>query len=48
MEDDLKQFWAALSGALHASAAAIAERVGVAAHPRNGHSAEPKRLSGGG
>jgi hypothetical protein len=33
MEDDLRQFWAALSGALRASAAAIAERVGLAAPP---------------
>jgi CRP/FNR family transcriptional regulator, cyclic AMP receptor protein len=29
MEDDLKQFWAALSGALGAAAGAIAQRVGI-------------------
>src|SRR5262245_40337175 len=29
MEDDLKQFWAALSGALRASAGAIAQRAGI-------------------
>jgi len=29
MEDDLKQFWAALSGALGAAAGAIAQRAGI-------------------
>ena len=33
-EDDLKQFWAALSGALRAAPRAIAERVGLAAPAR--------------
>ena len=43
MEDDLKQFWAALFGTLRA----MAKRAGLAALPRNGHPADPKRLSGG-
>jgi hypothetical protein len=47
MEDDLKQFWAALSGAVRASAGAIADRVRLAAPPRNDQPADPKRLSGG-
>jgi hypothetical protein len=47
MEDDLKQFWVALSGALRVVAGAMAERVGLAAPPRNGHPPDPKRLSGG-
>jgi hypothetical protein len=33
MEDDLKQFWAALSGALRVAAGAMAKRVGLAAPP---------------
>ena len=46
MEDDLKQFWAALSGSLRAAAGAMAKRVGLATPPANGHPAHPKRLSG--
>jgi hypothetical protein len=46
MEDDLKQFWAALSGTLRASAGAIAQRVRFSAPPRSGQPVDPKRLQG--
>jgi hypothetical protein len=47
MEDDLKQFWAALSGALRVAAGAMAKRVGLATPPGDGQLEHPKRLSGG-
>jgi len=47
MEDDLKQFWAALSGSLRAAPRAIAERVGLAPPARNDQPVQPKVLGGG-
>jgi hypothetical protein len=46
MEDDLKQFWAALSETLRASAGAIAQRVRFSVPPRSGQPVDPKRLQG--
>lgn len=45
MEDDLKQFWSTLSGALREVSGAIARRVGLTS-PAVNHRAHPKRLSG--
>jgi hypothetical protein len=46
MEDDLKQFWAALSGALRAAPGTIARRVRLQAPAENTQPADPKRLGG--
>jgi hypothetical protein len=47
MEDDLKQFWAAMSGTLRVAAGAIAKRVGLATPSANDDPAHPKRLGSG-
>jgi hypothetical protein len=41
MEDDLKQFWAALTGALRVASRAMAERVGLVTHVTNDRPTPP-------